>query len=114
MKMSAYPALLFLMGSIDCITTVIGIPYFGAIELNPLISGIVNTNLPAFVALKLITTGFVCLIFVNTEKILMKTKDKTTRTFSLTYKLLKVSYAGVILFLAVVVTNNAIVLANAI
>jgi hypothetical protein len=28
------------MGSIDCITTVIGVLYFGAVELNPVLAGV--------------------------------------------------------------------------
>jgi hypothetical protein len=115
MKIRAYPTLLLaLMGSMDCFTTVIGIIYFGAVELNPLIAGVVCTNIPAFVVLKLTTTVFVCLIFVQTEKILMKTQNKTSKAFSWTSKLLKVAYAGIIVFLVLVVVNNAIVLANAI
>lgn len=114
MKIRTYPTLLLaLMGSMDCITTVIGILYFGAVELNPLIAGVVSTNLPAFVILKLTTTIFVCLIFVQAEKILMKTQNKTTKAFAWTHRLLKVVYAGVIVFLVVVVVNNAVVLASA-
>jgi len=114
MKTRTYLTLLLaLMGSIDCVTTVIGILYFGAVELNPFISGIVSTNLPAFVALKLTSTVFVCLIFVQAEKILLKTKDKTTKAFTWTRILLKIAYAGLIVFLIVIVANNAIVLMNA-
>lgn len=113
MKIRTYPTLLLaLMGSMDCITTVIGILYFGAVELNPFIAGVVSTNLPAFVILKLTTTVFVCLIFIQAEKILMKTQN--TKAFSGTQAILEVGYVGVIVFLAVVVTNNAIMLANAI
>ena len=112
--MGAYPTLLLaLMGYMDCLTTVIGIMYFGAVELNPLISGIVSTNLSAFVALKITSTVTVCLIFIQIEKILMKTKDKTTRSFSWTRRLLKIAHFGVVSFLVVVVANNVLVLARA-
>ncbi len=114
MHLRTYPTLMLaLMGSMDCLTTVIGILYFGAVELNPLIAGVVSTNLPAFVILKLTTTFFVCLTFVQAEKILMKTKDKTTRAFSTMQKLLKMAGAGIFLFLVVVVLNNIWVLVNA-
>jgi hypothetical protein len=114
MKTGPYPMLLLaLMGSMDCLTTVVGILYFGAVELNPFIAGVVSTNLAAFVVLKLTTTVFVCLIFVQAEKILMKSQDKTTKAFAWTHRLLKVAYVGVIAFLAVVVLNNLTVLANA-
>ncbi|MCW4019394.1 MAG: DUF5658 family protein [Candidatus Bathyarchaeota archaeon] len=114
MKMKSYPTMLLaLMGSMDCLTTVIGILYFGAVELNPFIAGVISTNLPAFIVLKLTTTLFVCLIFVQAEKILMKTQNKTTKAFTWTHRLLKVAYIGVIAFLVVVVANNLLVLANA-
>ncbi len=115
MKIKAYPTLLLaLMGSIDCVTTVIGIIYFGAVELNPIISGIASTNLPAFVALKLTMTALVCVFFVQAEKILLTTRDKSSKSFKWTRKGLKFSYAGATLFLLVVVINNAMVLARAI
>jgi hypothetical protein len=110
----AYPTLLLvLMGTFDCITTVIGTLYFGAVELNPVIAGVVTSNIAAFVALKLATTVMVCLIFLQAEKILMKTQDKSSKAFSRTQKMLKVAYAGVIVFLVVVVANNIMVLVNA-
>jgi hypothetical protein len=113
MKVRTYPTLmLVLMGSIDCLTTVIGILYFGAVELNPFLSGVVSTNIPAFVVLKFTTTVFVCVIFVQAEKILMKTTNQATRAFAWTKKLLKTATAGVIMFLIIVVANNLMVLAN--
>ena len=113
MKVRAFPTLtLALLGSMDCLTTVLGILYFGAVECNPLIAGVVSTNIGAFIMLKLTTTVFVCLIFVQAEKILMKTQNKQSKAFTRTRKLLKLSYVGVIVFLVVVVANNLIVLAN--
>jgi hypothetical protein len=114
MHVRSYPTLLLvLMGSIDCITTIIGTLYFGAVELNPFMAGVVTSNIAAFVVLKLTTTLMICLIFFQAEKILMKTHDKSSKAFSRTQKILRVAYAGVIVFLVVVVANNTIVLANA-
>jgi len=49
LKSDVFPSfMLILMGSIDCLTTVIGVLYFGAAELNPLMTGIVSTNIAAF------------------------------------------------------------------
>ncbi len=111
MRIRAYPTLLLaFMGSMDCLTTVIGILYFGAIECNPLLAGVISSSLPAFIALKLTTTIFVCFIFIQAKKILMQAKDKSTKGFSRTQKLLKLAYAGVVAFLFVVVTNNLLVL----
>jgi hypothetical protein len=114
MKVRTYPTLLLaLMGSLDCITTVIGILYYGAVELNPIMSGIVTTNIVAFVVLKLATTVSVCLIFIQADKILLKSGDKASRTFAWTKRLLKLATAGVIAFLCLTVINNLIVLVNA-
>ena len=55
---------LILLGSMDCLTTVVGTLYFGTLELNPLIAWLVNTNLPAFVAIKLaVTVSAGCFLF---------------------------------------------------
>ncbi len=114
MKIRTYPTLLLaLLGSMDCLTTVIGILYFGGVELNPLLSGLVKTNLPAFIFIKLATTASVCLFFVQAERILKQTPNKSTRAFSWTQKILRISPAGVIIFLVIVVSNNILILAPA-
>jgi len=65
----AMPGLfLILLGSLDCLTTVIGTLYFDTQELNPLIAGIVHTNIPAFIILKLSITITVGLIFILAQK----------------------------------------------
>jgi hypothetical protein len=115
LKVRAYPTLLLAsIGFMDCITTVIGILYFGAVEYNPILSGLVSTNIFAFVVLKLTTTILVCLVFSFAEKTLMKTPNKANRAFSRAYSLLKFAYAGTIIFLVITVTNNFIVLSKAI
>jgi hypothetical protein len=113
LKIKRYPALLLaIMGSMDCVTTVIGILYFGAVEVNPFIASVISTNLPAFVILKLGTTAFVCLLFLQTEKIVKKAKKQNAASYFLIQKILKGAYTGVILFLSVVVANNLLVLVN--
>jgi hypothetical protein len=51
--------------------------YFGARELNPLIVGLVNSNLPAFVVIKLVVTVCMGAIFVFAEKNLLPTRTAT-------------------------------------
>jgi len=99
---------LFFLGSMDCLTTVIGTLYFGTVELNPLIPGLVNTNLAAFV--KLTVTFSVGLIFIFAEKTLSKSANKDSRSFKIAHKLLRIAYFGIVLFLAIVVANNILVL----
>ncbi len=111
LRVKAFPSLLVvLIGSLDCLTTVIGILYFGAVECNPFLSGMVSTNLPAFVLLKSVTTVFVGLIFYQADKILAQVPNKTNRTFLCTRYLLTAAYLSVIVFLGIVVANNILVL----
>jgi len=102
------------MGSMDCLTTLIGILYFGAVECNPLLAGITRTSLPAFTAIKLTTTILVGFLFHQAGKSLMKTQDKNSKSFVRTSYLLKGAYLVTIIFLLIVVLNNIILVAMAV
>ena len=102
--------LLIIMGCIDCITTVIGILFHGATELNPLMAGIVSTNIGAFLIVKLAATMIAASSFVIANKTLMSTQNKGTRTFIVSSKLIKIASVGLLVFLAIVVANNLLVL----
>jgi hypothetical protein len=101
--------LLVLMGIMDCITTAIGVGYYGAVEVNPVMAGVVS-NVPLFMVLKLTATfciGGTCLL---ANKILNTTKDKTTRSFRVGNIGIKITYIGLVAFMAMVVINNFMVL----
>jgi hypothetical protein len=98
------------MGIVDCITTVIGILYHGATELNPLMAGIVSSNIGAFLIVKLLATMVAASSFVIANKTLMNTQNKATRTFIYSSKLIKIAGVGLLVFLAIVVANNLLVL----
>lgn len=102
--------LLILMGSMDCLTTVVGTLYFGTLELNPIIASLVQTNLPAFVFVKLAVTVSVGVIFVLAEKTLLSSGNRYSKSFRMAYNTLRVACAGIIIFLAIVVINNVWVL----
>ena len=102
--------LLIFMGSMDCLTTVLGTAFFGTRELNPVLAGLVSTDLSVFVIVKLSVTVAVGLIFILAQKTLMRAKDHTSDTFRIAMQTLKVAYFSVLLFLAIVVANNIIVL----
>jgi len=101
---------LIFMGTMDCLTTAIGTSFFGTQELNPVIAGLVNSNLPAFLALKLTVTVAVCFLFIFADKTLMQARDKNSASFKIASKALKIAYFSVMLLFAVVVTNNILVL----
>lgn len=103
-----------LAGSMDCLTTIVGILFFGAVEYNPFLANITNTNLPAFVAIKLTSTILVALIFQQAEKILMKTHDKNSKSFTRMRYTLRGAYIGATAFLLIAVANNIIAVARVI
>jgi hypothetical protein len=100
---------LVLMGSIDCITTVIGVLYFGAVELNPVLAGVVS-NIPLFMVLKLSATFCIGGTYILARKILNSASDKSTKSFRYSKIMMKVVYAGLVVFLVTVVVNNLTIL----
>jgi Domain of unknown function (DUF5658) len=111
LKSEVFPSfILVLLGSIDCLTTVIGVSYFGAAELNPIITGIVNTNIIAFLTLKILATFFIGFTYILAKRTLNKTIDKESKSFKYSNRLMKVAYSGVTIFLTVVAINNFTIL----
>ena len=91
--------LLILLGSMDCLTTIVGTLCFGTLELNPLIATLVNTNLPAFIAMKLAVTVSAGLIFVLAEKALLSSPYKGNRSFKIARNTLRISRVFIVLLL---------------
>jgi membrane protein DedA with SNARE-associated domain len=102
--------LLILMGSIDCLTTIIGVLYSGAKELNPFISGIVSTNIGAFLVLKIASTILIAATYLAANRILMQMSNKDDKSFKISFKMLRYAYAGLVVFLAITVVNNLLIL----
>jgi ABC-type phosphate/phosphonate transport system permease subunit len=98
------------MGSMDCLTTVIGTVYFCTQELNPLIAELVNTNILAFVIIKLAVTFSVGIIFILAERALNNPNNPHDKSFKVAHITLRVASAGIVIFLFLVVLNNLIVL----
>ena len=113
MQTKTASSLLVLIGSLDWLTTIIGIMYFGAVEGNPFLAGLANTNLPAFTAIKLSTAFFVGLLFYQADKTLNQTENKSSKGFVLTRYVLKGAYLASVIFLLFAVLNNVLSVANA-
>ena len=105
---------LVLMGSMDWLTTVIGIVYFGAVEGNPFLAGIARTSLPAFTALKLSTTIIIGLLFYNAEKILPRSPDRNAWSYRCARIVLRIGYIVAMALLLAAVVNNLLVVIEAI
>jgi hypothetical protein len=104
---------LVLMGTMDWLTTIIGIAYFGAVESNPFMAGLTSTSLITFTAVKLTTTLLVALLFYKAEKTLLVTTDKTSLSFTLARIVLRAAYIIATALLLVAVVNNLIIVAQA-
>jgi hypothetical protein len=103
-----------LIGSMDWLTTTIGVLYFGAVERNPFLAGITMTSMSAFAVIKLAATVFAGLLFYQAEKTLMKVQEKKSKAFVRTSYVLRGAYTAVIVFLLITVLNNIIAIARAI
>ena len=102
--------LLVLMGLIDCFTTIIGVMYSGAKELNPFLAGIVSTNIGAFLVVKIAATMLIACTYILANRILLKNPNKASKSFKYSSKFLKVAYFGILVFMIIVVANNMLVL----
>ena len=95
----------------DWLTTMVGIVYFGAVEGNPFIADLAQTNLPVFTAIKLGTAFFVGFLFYQAEKTLNRTEDKKSKGFARMHYLLIAAYLASLIFLLVAVVNNVLTVA---
>lgn len=111
LKSEMFPSMfLIVLGSIDAITTVLGVSYFGAAELNPFMTGIVNSNIMAFLVLKVSATFLIGFTYILAKRTLNKALDKETRSYRYSSWLIKAAYAGLAVFLIATVINNLFVL----
>jgi hypothetical protein len=95
---------LVLVGFLDWLTTLIGVTFFGASENNPLLIGLVSSNMLLFSAVKLFAVVAGGLAFYKAAGLSTDYNNGLTRRF------LDVSFSLTFLALAVVVFNNMIVL----
>ena len=102
--------LIVLVGSMDCLTTVIGVQYFGAAESNPFMAIMVSTNIGSFLTVKIAATILIALTYVLANRALMGTSNKTSKLFKYSCRTVELAYAGIIAFLAMTVTNNLLIL----
>lgn len=115
LKTKPIPCLsLILMGSMDWLTTFIGIAYFGAVESNPFLAETTRTSLPTFTAIKLSATILSALLFYKAEKTLLSAPAESNRHFRYMRIILKGAYMATTLLLLTAVLNNLTVVINAI
>ena len=93
---------LILVGTLDWITTVFGVLFFGATETNPLLANLTQTNVLLFSVIKLSAITLIGLLFYKAE-----TKTKLTSKVSpFAKKFLNAGYTISIFSLSMFVFNN--------
>jgi hypothetical protein len=95
-------SILILLGLLDLATTVIGTTYLGAVESNPLLSGIATTSPFIFSGLKLFAIIAIGLMFYKASII----------NGGAANRFLQFSYSFSLIFMTYVVTNNLLVVAK--
>ena len=113
LRHSLYPSLaIAFVGYLDWLTTIIGIVYFGAVEVNPLFANMTRTNLAAFTAIKLDATIFMGVLCYLGEKMLQRLRDKNSKSYVPSRIILRGGYLVTITVLLITVLNNLIVVAE--
>lgn len=99
---------LIVMGILDWLTTLLGLLYFGTVEINPLLTGVVNSNILVFSGIKLATTVFIGFLFYKgfTSKKTLGINSNIGKRF------LESGYCISLMVLTFVVTNNVIAVAR--
>jgi len=110
-KKEVIPSLLIIvMGLMDCVTTIIGVAFSGAKELNPAMAVIVNSNVGAFLVVKVAATAFIAFAYFFGRRVLMHLPNKEGKTFTYSMRGLTLAYLGLVGFLGFAVVNNLIIL----
>jgi hypothetical protein len=96
------------MGVLDWLTTVLGVLYFGAVEINPLFAGIIDSNILVYSGIKLSTAILIGFLFYKGYAI-----EKTPGINAHLGKLfIESGYFVSLMALTVVVANNIIAVAR--
>ncbi len=94
-----------LLGAADLLTTIVGVAGRGAVESNPLLAGLTQTNLAAFAVIKGTAVLLFGVMFIGAQKIIGAPGAPVVGKFFVR----SASFASC-LFMTLVVTNNMIVL----
>ena len=99
---------IILLGFLDWLTTIIGIASNGAIEINPLLSGLTKSNLLIFTLAKLMGVIFAGLAFYKAEALSKPVINQAliTRNF------LNIMFLVTCVILVTVVTSNILTIAK--
>jgi hypothetical protein len=92
---------IILVGIVDWLTTVAGVLFFGATEINPLLSGLTKTSMILFSAIKLSAIVIAGFAFYKARVL-----STTAHDWNFTRRFLYSGYSVTLLALTAVVANN--------
>ena len=98
-------AIVFVLGYLDWLTTVIGLLFCGGTELNPVLSGLTKSSMLIFSATKLVAVALAGFAAYKAVDITIHAKN----TWRLTSKFVNGGISLIVLMLMVVVANNMMV-----
>jgi len=96
------------LGFADLFTTVLGVAFFGAAEVNPLLSGLIQANIPFFIGLKAVAVLLSGFVFYAGTKALAQSSSRS----SVHIRFIDFGFFVCVTFLSFVVTNNVVVILN--
>lgn len=97
--------IVFILGYLDWLTTVIGLLFCGGIELNPILSGLTKSSMMVFSAAKLTIVVIAALAAYKATDLTKYAKNN----WRFTNKFVKGGISLTVLALSVIVANNIIV-----
>jgi hypothetical protein len=95
---------IILVGLIDWLTTIAGVLFFGATEINPLLSGLTKTSMVLFSAIKLSAIVIAGFAFYKARAL----STTAAHDWHFTRKFLYGGYSVALLALTAVVANNLV------
>ena len=101
-------SVLILLGSLDWLTTLVGIMCFGAVEINPFFAALTQTNIFVFSVVKLLLIVLIGGLFYKAGSF----KGASIGCANFSGRVLDSGYFASLVFLSFVVTNNAIAIAR--
>jgi hypothetical protein len=95
---------MLLMGFLDLVITIVGMVFFGAVEVNPLLSGLTQTSILFLVGIKSSAVLFTGFLFYKGASI----AELSVGASSLGIRFLEFGYFASLTFLTIVVANNIV------
>ena len=98
-------ASLFTLGTLDCITTVIGIEVYHLFEQNPLMNILISKSIWLFILVKMLSTISLVIVFYLSQNILNGI-PREKKHLDTAYLIVYVALTAIIIFMFIVVFNN--------